>query len=105
MLRSGDRGDQEVGKFQSVIRSFEKCCLSNGVTHTLMCSGTPPCIKIVISKMPRCWNSGITRRHNNDFKRTKVTVHVTGPAVDYSSKQIDPIMKLVVIPHKTETFG
>lgn len=63
-------------------------CLSNCAAHISMCGGPPSFTKIVESKMPRYWGSGMTKRLNIDAKRAAVLVHVTGPALDCSSQKM-----------------
>lgn len=40
---------------------------------------------------------------NTDVKWAAITVHITGPAVDYSSKKKGPIMIFAAVPHQVKS--
>ena len=52
--------------------------------------------------MLHCWSSVITKYRNIDSKRAAITLHVTGPDANCTSKKNGPIFKHAVIPHKAD---
>lgn len=51
------------------------------------------------------WDYDMTKRLNFDPMLNQVKVHVTGSAIDVSSKKNYTIKKLAVIPHQMVTLG
>ena len=62
--------------------------------------GFHPSLKIMVPKIPRSWSSGIMNHLNTDFKLTAVTVHVTVPSNNCTSKKNNSVVKLVIIQYQ-----